>query len=108
MMLAYAFLAVAIAFEVVGTSLLQASHGATRIVPTAVGLTAYALAFVLLAQSVRELPVSVAYALWAGLGTATIVVISLTVLGETLSAAQLSGLGLIIVGVVIVHAGGAA
>lgn len=107
MVLAYVFLAVAIAFEVVGTSLLQASHGATRPLPTGVGLTAYALAFVLLAQSVRELPVSVAYALWAGLGTATIVVISLTVLGETLSPAQLSGLALIIVGVVVVHAGAA-
>lgn len=108
MVLAYVFLAVAIAFEVIGTSLLQASHGATRLLPTAVGMAAYALAFVLLAQSVRELPVSVAYALWAGLGTATIVVISLTLLGETLSAVQLTGLGMIIVGVVIVHAGGAA
>ncbi len=108
MVLAYAFLAVAIAFEVVGTSLLHASHGATRLVPTAVGLTAYALAFVLLAQSVRELPVSVAYALWAGLGTATIVVISVTFLGESLSAVQLSGLALIVLGVVVVHAGAAA
>lgn len=108
MVLAYIFLAVAIVFEVVGTSLIPVSQGATRLLPTALGLSAYALAFVFLAQSVRVLPVSVAYALWAGLGTATIVVISITVLGESLSPVQLSGLALIVLGVVVVHAGGAA
>jgi small multidrug resistance pump len=101
--MAYAFLILAIAAEVVGTSLLKSTEGFSRLWPSAACLSAYALSFVLLAQTVRTLPVGVIYAVWSGLGTAAIVAVSATFLGESLTPWLLVGIVLIIAGVVIVN-----
>ena len=70
----YLILLAAIAFEVLGTSLLKATDGFTRLWPTVACLGAYVAAFCALAWAIKqELPVGVAYAMWAGLGTAAIV-----------------------------------
>ena len=105
--MAYVFLALAIVVEVVGTSLLKATDGFTRFWPTAGVLVAYALAFVFMAQSVKEVPVGVAYAMWSGLGTAAIVAIGAMFLGEPLSLVKIAGVGLVIAGVVVLNLGGA-
>ncbi|WP_425553943.1 DMT family transporter [Dactylosporangium salmoneum] len=101
------FLVLAIAVEVVGTSLLKATEGFTRFWPTAGVLIAYTLAFVFMAQSVKEVPVGVAYAMWSGLGTAAIVAIGAVFLGEPLSVQKVIGVGLVIAGVVVLNLGGA-
>ena len=49
--LPYLYLALAIAFEVVGTSALKASETLTRLVPSLVSLIAYTASFVFLALS---------------------------------------------------------
>ena len=49
---------------------------------TALVLVGYGVSIWLLALVVREVPVSVAYAIWAGLGTAAIAVVGVVVLGE--------------------------
>jgi small multidrug resistance pump len=104
---AYVFLVLAIAVEVVGTSLLKATEGFTKLWPTAGVLVAYALAFVFLAQAVKVVPVGIAYALWSGLGTAAIVAIGAVFLGEPLSLVKVIGVGLVIAGVVVLNVGGA-
>ncbi|RAY15914.1 QacE family quaternary ammonium compound efflux SMR transporter [Actinomadura craniellae] len=103
----YVFLVLAIACEVVGTSLLKSTEGFSRLVPTAACLGAYALAFVWLAQAVKDVQVGVAYALWSGLGTAAIVAIGVTFLNEPVNAAKVIGIVLIITGVVVLNLGGA-
>ncbi|MEV6929272.1 multidrug efflux SMR transporter [Dactylosporangium sp. NPDC051485] len=105
--MAYLFLVLAIAVEVAGTSLLKATEGFTRFWPTAGVLVAYALAFVFMAQSVKVVPVGVAYAMWSGLGTAAIVAIGAMFLGEPLSAPKVIGVSLVIAGVVVLNVGGA-
>lgn len=104
--MAYVFLAVAILSEVIGTSLLKATDGFTRLWPTVGTLSAYALAFALLAQAVKQLPVGVVYALWAGLGTAAIAAVATVFLHEPMTAAKALGIGLIIAGVVVLNLGG--
>jgi small multidrug resistance pump len=104
---AYVFLVLAIAVEVVGTSLLKATEGFTKLWPTAGVLVAYALAFVFLAQAVKVVPVGIAYALWSGLGTAAIVAIGAVFLGEPLGPVKVIGVGLVIAGVVVLNVGGA-
>jgi small multidrug resistance pump len=89
-----ALLALAIAVEVVGTSLLKATEGFTKLWPTVGVLVAYALAFVFMAQSVKVVPVGVAYAMWSGLGTAAIVAIGAVFLGEPLSVTKVVVLNL--------------
>ncbi len=103
----YLFLLAAIASEVVGTSLLKATEGFTRLWPTVGCLTGYALSFVLLSLAVRDVPVGVAYAMWSGLGTVAIVAIGAVFLGEPLSLTKVIGAGLIIAGVAFLNLGGA-
>ncbi|XXF81241.1 multidrug efflux SMR transporter [Myxococcaceae bacterium GXIMD 01537] len=105
--MAYVFLLLAIASEVVGTSLLKKTEGFSRLWPTVACLGAYSAAFALLSQAVKKVPVGVAYALWSGLGTAAIVVIGVTFLGESLSAVKVAGVALIIAGVIVINLGGA-
>jgi small multidrug resistance pump len=104
--MAYLFLLGAIASEVFGTSLLKTTEGFTRLWPTVVLVCAYVTSFALLAQAVKGIPVSVAYALWSGLGTATIAAIGAAFLGEPLSVPKVIGIALIIGGVVILNLGG--
>ena len=103
----YLFLVTAITAEVIGTSLLKATEGFTRLWPTLGLAVAYLLAFLMLALAVRDVPVGVAYAMWSGLGTAAIVAIGAVFLGEPLSLAKVAGVGLIIGGVVVLNLGGA-
>ncbi|MFI5907760.1 DMT family transporter [Dactylosporangium sp. NPDC051541] len=106
--MAYVLLGLAIAVEVVGTSLLKATEGFTKLWPTVGVLVAYALAFLFMAQAVKVVPVGVAYAMWSGLGTAAIVAIGAVFLGEPLSLVKVIGVGLVIAGVVVLNLGGAA
>jgi small multidrug resistance pump len=101
--MAYVFLVLAIAVEVIGTSLLPSTDGFTRVWPSLACLLAYALSVVLLALTVKTLPVGVIYAVWSGLGTASIVAVSATFLGESLTPRLVVGVVLIITGVVIVN-----
>jgi len=103
----YVFLLVAIAFEVVATSLLKATDGFSRLWPTVACLGAYAAAFAALAVAVRHVPVGVAYAMWSGIGTAAIVAIGVVFLGESLSVGKVVGVALVIGGVALLNVGGA-
>lgn len=103
----YVFLVVAIAFEVVGTSLLPVTEGFSRLWASIGCLAAYGAAFVMLSQAVRELPIGLTYAMWSGLGTAAIVAIGVFVLGESISVTKIVGVVLVIGGVVLLNLGGA-
>ena len=103
----YVFLAAAIALEVVGTSLLPATHAFSRLWPSVGCLLSYAGAFAMLSRTVRDIPIGLTYAMWSGLGTALIVAIGVVVLGESISATKLAGVLLVIGGVVLLNLGGA-
>ncbi|MFR9775319.1 DMT family transporter [Micromonospora sp. MS34] len=105
--MAYLYLLCAISAEVIGTSLLKATDGFTRLWPTLGLAVAYLSAFGLLALAVRDIPVGVAYAVWSGLGTAAIMAIGAAFLGEPLNPAKVVGAGLVIAGVVVLNLGGA-
>lgn len=105
--MAYVFLILAIVAEVFATSLIKSTEGFSRLWPTVACLGGYALAFAMLSQAVKGVPVGVAYAMWSGLGTAAIVAIGAVFLGEPLSVTKVVGVGLIIVGVVMVNLSGA-
>jgi small multidrug resistance pump len=105
---AYLFLAVAIAAEVLATSLLKSTDGFTRLWPTAACLTSYAIAFALMAMAIaRGMQIDVAYALWSALGTTAIVVIAVLFLGSPLSLAKAVGVALVIGGVITLNLAGA-
>jgi len=100
---AYLYLGIAIVFEVIGTSALQASESFTRLVPTLVVAVTYTASFVFLALTLRLIPVGIAYALWSGIGIVLIAAVGWFWFKQPLDAPALIGLGLIIGGVVVVN-----
>lgn len=79
---AYLLLAVAIVSEVFGSSLLKATNGFRKIMPSLGVMIGYGVAFYALSISLMTLPLGVAYAIWSGVGTAVTAMISAIVLDE--------------------------
>jgi small multidrug resistance pump len=104
---AFALLFVAIATEVASTAALPRTQAFRDPGWSALVLAGYALSFWLLAIVIRQMPVSTAYAVWSGLGTAAIAVLGATFLGETWDAVKVLALLMIIGGVVLLNLHGA-
>jgi multidrug transporter EmrE-like cation transporter len=96
-------LVLAIASEVAGTVGLKASEGFGRLGPSMLALLGYALAFYFLAQSLKYIPLGVAYAIWSGLGTVGSVLLGLLIWKEILGPVHIFGIALIVVGVVVLN-----
>lgn len=103
MSIAAGLLLVAIAVEVVATALLPKASGFTDPTWTAIVVAGYVLSIWLLTLVVREIPVSIAYAVWSGLGTAAITVVGVLLLDEGLDVVKVAGIALVIVGVVLLN-----
>jgi small multidrug resistance pump len=101
-------LAAAIASEVLATSALKLSDGFAHKGWAVVVVIGYIASFVLLARALKlQMEVGVAYAVWAGAGTAAIAVIGALFLGEAMNLAKVAGILLIIGGVVVLNLAGA-
>lgn len=103
---AYALLGLAILAEVIGTTALKASDGMSRLGPSIVVVLGYGVAFVLIAQTLKALPLGLVYALWAGLGIVGAVLAGVILFDEQLGAIKLLGIALVIAGTVILKANG--
>lgn len=101
------FLAGAIVAEICATVCLKLSDGLARPGYTAAMIAGYVLSLALLAQTLKTMDVSVAYAIWAGVGTAAITAIGIVAFSEPLTAMKLAGAALVIVGVVALNLEGA-
>lgn len=99
----YVFLGLAIMFEVVGSSSLLASKGFTKLVPSAVSIVSYVICFVFLAQTLKTMPLGVAYAIWSGLGIVLTAMIGVVVFKQSVDTPAMIGMALIIAGVVVMN-----
>ena len=106
-MLAWIYLSGAIASEIVGTVFLRYTDGFTRPAPSLLVLATYAASLWLTALALRELEISLAYAVWAGVGTAAVAVIGMAALGESVNGLKLASIALVIGGVVGLNLSGA-
>lgn len=95
-----AYLALAIVFEVFGTTSMKLTEGFTKPWWTLALVVAYAASLGLLTLSLRTVDLGAAYAIWSGLGTALIALVGWVVFRESLTGGQLVSLALIIAGVV--------
>jgi small multidrug resistance pump len=99
-------LTLAIVTEIIATTSLKYTDGFTKLVPSVITAAGYASAFWFLSIALREIPVSTAYAIWSGVGTATIAVIGMAFLGEPGGMLKTFGIALIVVGVVALNIAG--
>jgi small multidrug resistance pump len=103
---AFLLLSLAILSEVGATLALRASDGFSRPMPSAIVVVGYGLSFWLLALALKDIPVSLTYAIWSGVGTALIAVAGVVAFGETMNALKLASLAVIVLGVAGLSAAG--
>ena len=99
----YLWLAGAILSEVIATSSLKASNGFTKLLPSLAVVIGYSAAFYFLSQTLKTIPVGVAYAIWSGLGTVLIALVGFVLYKQRLDAAAVAGMALIIAGVLVMN-----
>ena len=99
----FVVLLAAIGIEVGATAALPRTRGFHDLLWSSVVLGGYGISIWLLAVVTKNMSVSVAYAVWSGLGTAAIAAIGAIAFGERIDAVKLTALGLIIVGVVVLN-----
>lgn len=104
----YVFLGLAIALEIFSTSMMKASDGFTKLIPSLVFVAGMGASFYALSQALVQVPLSVAYAIWSGVGTALTALIAVLIWKEQLNAHMLAGIFLIIAGVVLLNLKGPA
>lgn len=96
-------LAIAITAEVIGTSFLKESEGFTKLVPSAVVVVSYVVAFYFFALVLKTIPVGIAYAIWAGAGAGLIVFAGYLFYDQALDAPAVIGIVLIVAGVLTIN-----
>jgi multidrug transporter EmrE-like cation transporter len=97
---AWILLAIAIAFEIAGTSLLKASNGFSRVGLGIASMACYWVCFGFLAVAMKSIPVGVTYAVWSGVGIVAITIIGWLVFKQSLNATQIGFIALILVGAI--------
>ena len=103
--MAWLLLFVAISFEISGTVSMKLSQGFSRPLPTLLMFVFYGLGFVPLNLALRHIDISVAYAIWSGLGTAVIALIGIFYFREPATLMKVISIMLIIFGVIGLNIG---
>jgi len=99
-MQAWLLLVAAIVLEVAGTTSMKLSQGFERTLPSIMIFVFYALSFVAMTLALRRLDLSIAYAIWAGVGTLLITLIGFIYFTEQATLFKAACIALIVLGVV--------
>jgi quaternary ammonium compound-resistance protein SugE len=86
--------------EIVWAIALKFADGFTRFWPSAIGLAAAVMSFVMLSVALKSLPVGTAYAVWVGIGVFGVAIAGMIALGESVSVLRLTFLTLILAGII--------
>lgn len=97
--MAWVYLVFAGALEIVWAVALKQSHGFTRPWPSAVFFVGLLASMLLLAMSVRTLPIGTAYAVWTGIGAAGTAIVGMIALGEGKDPVRIACVFLIVAGI---------
>ncbi len=98
--LAIAWLALAVVLEVAGSSLLKLSDGMRHRLAGLLGIVMVIGAFAALAQAIRGMDLSVAYAVWGGAGLVITAIVGALAFGQRIRPTGWAGIALVLAGVV--------
>ena len=79
---------------------LKYTHGFSNLVPSILTLISMAASFLFLSLALRDLPISMAYAIWTGIGIVGTVIAGLILFQETLTPWQSLSVVLIVSGLI--------
>lgn len=94
------YLTLAILFEVAGTTCMKLTDGFSRLGPAVLMVVFYVVCYGFLTVAIKRVDVSVAYAIWSGIGTALIATIGALWFRESISLLKVCAL-LAIIGEVV-------
>lgn len=97
------YLAGAILLEVAGTTSMKLSSGFEKVIPSILIIVFYSLSFLALTYALKKIDVSVAYAIWSGIGTAMIAFIGIMFFKESVNSMKIISILLVIIGVIGLH-----
>lgn len=99
----YIYLSISIITEVFATTMLKFSDGFTLLFPSLGVACGYGISFYCLSLCLKTLPLSLAYAIWSGVGTAATALIGLILWNEAFTLFKVLGIILIIGGVILLN-----
>ncbi len=100
MLQSWIYLVFAILFEVSGTTCMKLSDGFNRWIPSLLIFVFYSCSFTLMTLAIKQMEVSVVYAIWSGIGMALIAAIGIFVFEERATLVKLISMLLIVAGVI--------
>ena len=101
--MSWLYLILAIVLEVAGTTAMKISDGFTKTMPSIAMVVFYLLSLTALTFALKKIDMSVAYAIWAGVGVALITAIGVFYFKEPLTPIKAVSVILIIAGVIGLH-----
>ncbi|ELP5717442.1 DMT family transporter (plasmid) [Enterobacter asburiae] len=103
MLKTYLILIISICAETLATTMMKASNGFTRFIPSVVVVVGYAISFYGLSQVVKTMNIGIAYAIWAGMGLLLVSVMSFLIYKQRLDLPAIVGMLFIGVGILIIQ-----
>jgi small multidrug resistance pump len=98
---AYLFILGAIVFETAAATCLRFSDGYKKVLPTAGVVGSYFIVFVLAAQALTVLPLSVGYPVWAGGCAISTGIVGVVAFREKKTVAKALGIALVVAGIIV-------
>lgn len=99
----YIWLMFAILADIISTSILRATNGFTRFIPSMIIVCGYFISSYCLSLSMKNIPVSIVYSIWSGAGIILITLISIILYNQIPDFAAIIGICLIIIGSIILN-----
>ena len=99
----WVYLIIAIVGELIATSSLKESSGFTRLWPSVICVIGYGVTFYFLALAMKEIPIGVVYAVWAGVGIVLVAGVGYFWFQQRLDIPAIIGMLLIVSGVIIMN-----
>lgn len=97
----------AIGLEVLATTCMKLSNGFKNLYASLFMVIFYTVSLGLLTISLKKIDISIAYAIWSGLGTVIISIIGIVIFKESVNLVKVASIILIIVGVMALNISGA-
>ena len=102
--IAYLYLFIAIALEIIAAIATRYSEGFTIFIPTTITLLFAILSYFIFSLSLKSgMNIGIGYAIWSGAGVLLVALLGATFLAEQLTLIQIAGVLLIIVGLIAVQ-----
>lgn len=97
--MSWLYLFIAIVLEVCGTTCMKLSQGFTKVIPSVLIFVFYGLSFAFFPFCLKTIDISIAYAVWAGIGILLIAGIGIVWFGEPITHLKIFSTILVIAGV---------